>query len=107
MENRTDFIKWIREVINPQAYKNGNSVSLDDFSKDGLMEYSYPKTFVVNNDVYSWDVSLAHTKGRSLCTHYELWFSGKAFQGSKKIATGTLTLGKVRKGLKAIYEYYH
>lgn len=104
--NRKEFINWIREVINPQASKNGNSVCLDDYSKDGMTEYSYPKKFVVNGDEYSWDVSKAHTKNRSLTTHYELWFTGKAFNGTKRVATGELTLSKVRKGLKEIYEYY-
>lgn len=104
--NRKDFINWIREVINPQANKNGNSVCLDDYSKDGMTEYSYPKTFIVNGDEYSWNVSTTHTKSRSLTTHYELWFTGKAFNETKRIATGEVTLSKVRKGLKEIYEYY-
>ncbi len=93
-------------MINPQANKNGNSVALDDFSKDGMTEFCYPKTFVVHGDTYSWDISTAHTKNRSLCTHYELWFTGKAFGGTKRIATGNLTLTNVRKGLKEIYQYY-
>lgn len=101
------FNEWVRKVINTQARVNGNSVALDDFSKDGNTEYSYPKTFSVNGDTYSWDVSTAHTKNRHLCTHYELWFSGAAFGGTKRIATGTLTLGKLRKGLKEIYNYYY
>lgn len=105
--NRKDFIKWIREVINPQANANGNSVMLDDFSRDGMTEYPYPKTFIVNGDTYYWNVSTAHTKSRSLTTHYELWFNGKAFNGSKRITTGEVTLSKVRKGLKEIYNYYN
>ncbi len=104
--NRKNFIIWIREVINPQASKNGNSICLNDYSKDGTTEYTYPRNFIVNNDEYSWTISIAHTKKRSLTTHYELWFSGKAFNGAKRIATGELTLSKIRKGLKEIYEYY-
>ena len=104
--NRRDFIDWIREVINTQASKNGNSVCLDDYSKDGMTEYTYPKNFIVNGDKYSWTISSKHTKKRHLTTHNELWFAGKAFKGTKKIATGELTLSKVGKGLKEIYEYY-
>ena len=101
------FIEWIRKVINPQAVKNGNSVALDDFSKDGMTEYCYPKIFIVHGDEYSWDISLAHTKRKSLTSHYEIWFNGKAFGGSKRIATGGLTLSKIRKGLKIVYNYYN
>lgn len=105
-KNRQKFIKWIREEINPQATPNGNSVVLDDFSKDGTKEYPYPKNFAVCGDKYYWDISSAHTKGRCLTTHYEIWFHGKAFGGSQRIATGELTLSKIRKGLKSIFDYY-
>lgn len=104
---RKEFIQWIREVINPQATYNGNSVCLDDFSKDGMTEYSYPKEFTVNGDRYYWNISTAHTRSRSLVTHYELWFNGKAFNGSKRIATGEITLSKVRKGLREIFDFYN
>lgn len=104
--NRKEFIQWIRNVINPQATPNGNSVALNDYSKDGMTEYSYPKEFTVNGDIYYWNVSTAHTRNRSLVTHYELWFNGKAFRGSKRIATGEITLSKVRKGLREIFEFY-
>lgn len=104
--NRKEFIQWIREVINPQATSNGNSVCLDDFSKDGMTEYLYPKEFIVNGDMYCWKVSSNHTKGRHLTTHYELWFYGLAFRGGKKIATGEITLSKIRKGLKEIFDFY-
>jgi hypothetical protein len=103
----SEFIKWIRKVINPQAEPNGNSVCVDDYSKDGMNEYKYPKEFVVNGDTYSWSISRCHTKGRHLCTHYELWFYGIAFRtGSQKIATGNLTKTKLWSGLKVIYNYY-
>lgn len=104
--NRKGFIQWIREVINPQVTPNGNSVALNDYSKDGITEYSYPKEFIVNGDTYYWYVSKAHTRNRSLTTHYELWFNGKAFKGSKRIATGEITLSKVRKGLREIFDFY-
>lgn len=104
---KADFIKWIRDVINPQAGP-GNNACVDDFSKDGMKEYSYPKEFVVNGDLYSWTIGSHHTKGRHLCTHYELWFHGKAFKtGQQKIATGSLTLTKLRAGFKIIYNYYN
>ena len=105
--SRKEFIQWIREVVNPQATPNGNSICLDDFSKDGMTEYSYPKEFTVNGDRYYWNVSTAHTKSRHLTTHYELWFTGIAFKGSKKIATGEITLSKVRKGLREIFDFYN
>ena len=105
--SRKEFIQWIREVVNPQATPNGNSICLDDFSKDGMTEYSYPKEFTVNGDRYYWNVSTLHTKGRHLTTHYELWFNGKAFNGLKRIATGEITLSKVRKGLREIFEFYN
>lgn len=104
--NRKIFIKWIREVINPQAKMDGNAVCLDDFSKDGMSEFFYPKRFIVNGDEYSWDVISRPTKNRYLTTHYELWFNGKAFNGTKKIATGEISLSKIRKGLREIFEYY-
>lgn len=105
--NRKEFIKWIREIINPQATFNGNSVALNDYSKDGMTEYSYPKEFIVSGDNYYWNVSTTHTRNRSLVTHYELWFNGKAFKGSKRIATGEITLSKVRKGLREIFDFYN
>ena len=80
--NRKEFIQWIRDVINTQATPNGNSVCLDDFSKDEMTEYSYPKEFTVNGDRYYWNVSTAHTKSRHFTTHYELGFSGTALKGS-------------------------
>ena len=105
--NNAGFIKWLREVINPQAVPNGNSVCLDDFSKDGMTAYSYPIEFVVNGDEYSWTIIRYHTKRRHLCTHYEIWFHGKAFKGGhQKIATGELTKTKLKSGLKVIYNYY-
>lgn len=106
MENREEFIKWVREVINSQSNYNGNSVALDDFSKDGVTEYSYPKVFTVCGDHYYWTISEAHRKRRSLTTYYEIWFYGKAFGGAKRIATGEITLNKIRKGLKEIFNYY-
>ena len=105
--NQSDFVKWVREVINPQASAaEGNSVCLDDYSKDGNTEYSYPKSFIVNGDSYYWTVSSWPTKGRGMSSHYELWFHGPAFVHNGRIATGDLTLGKVRKGLKQIYAFY-
>ena len=40
-------------------------------------------------------------------THYEIWFNGKAFNGSKRIATGEITLTKVRKGFREIFNFYN
>lgn len=101
------FQEFVHVVISPQADKNGNSVSLGDYSKDGMEEYPYPKKFVVDRDTYSWWMGKRHTKGRNLCNHYELWFVGKCFTGgSQRIATGDLTKSKVRKGFKVIYTYY-
>lgn len=100
------FNEWVRTVINTQAVSGGNAVSLDDFTPDGNYEYYYPKRFVVEGDEYSWDISKRHTVGRHLCSHYEIWFHGVAFGGSMKIDTGALTKGKIRKGLKMIYEHY-
>ena len=96
--NRKEFIKWIREVINPQATPNGNSVALNDYSKDGMIEYSYPKKFIVNGSTYYWTVSSNCTKGRHLTTHYELWFYGAAFKGAKKLQLEKLHLVKLEKG---------
>ena len=102
-----EFVRWIRAVINPQADPaHGSAAALDDFSSDGVSEFCYPKEFVVNGDTYCWTVSSAHTKGRHLCTHYEVWFFGKAFGAGMKIATGSPTKAKIRKGLKQIFEYY-
>ena len=100
------FNEWVREVINTQATSGGNAVSLDDFTPDGNHEYYYPKHFVVEGDEYWWDISKRPTLGRHLCTHYEIWFHGIAFKGAVRIATGVLTKGKIRKGLKMIYEHY-
>lgn len=72
------FLLWLREVVQPQADpRSGNAAALDDFSPDGMREYCYPKEFTVSGDAYMWSVSIAHTKGRYLCTHYEIWFSGQ------------------------------
>lgn len=99
------FVQWLREVINPQAGP-GNSVCVDDYTKDGMKEYTYPIKFVVNGDSYSWSIGSNHTKGRHLCTHYELWFHGKAFNSNQRIATGSLNKSKLRAGFKVIYNFY-
>ena len=99
-----EFIKWLREVVNPQAVF-GNNVCVDDYSRDGMTEYLYPIKFIVNGDQYDWTYGSHHTKGRHLCTHYELWFHSPAF-GHRKIATGPLNKTMLRKGLRVIYEYY-
>ena len=102
------FLPWLREVIQPQADPaKANAVALDDFSRDGMKEYCYPKSFVVQGDSYFWSVSTAHTKGRHLCTHYELWFHGPAFAPCQRIATGAVTKAAIRKGLRQIYRYYY
>lgn len=102
------FILWLREVVQPQADPaRSNAAALDDFSQDGMTEYLYPHEFQVQGDAYYWTVSTAHTKGRSLCTHYELWFFGPAFGAGEKVATGPLTKSKVRKGLRKIYRHYY
>ena len=67
------FLLWLRVVVQPQADPNsGNTAVLDDFSSDGMREYCYPKEFAVSGDAYMWSVSITHTKGRYLCTHYEI-----------------------------------
>lgn len=104
--NKNGFNEWIREVINVQATPNGNSVLLDDFSSDGMKEFAYPKEFSVCGDKYYWDVGTRKTKGRGMSSHYELWFHGKAFNGDKRISTGKITLNKIKRGLKEIYNYY-
>lgn len=102
-----EFNQWIRSVINTQADSScGNSAALDDFSPDGMSEFCYPEKFVVNGDTYLWSVSRAHTKGRHLCTHYEIWFFGAAFGPGQRIATGEPDKAKVRRGLRIIFNYY-
>lgn len=102
-----EFVQWVRAVINTQADPRcGNSAALDDFSPDGMSEFCYPKKFTVAGDAYCWTISGAHTKGRHHCTHYEIWFFGKAFGSGLKIATVGPTKAKIRKGLRQIYEYY-
>ena len=100
-----EFIEWVREVINPQA-DFGNNVCVDDYSPDGITEYLYPIKFYINGDEYSWSYGTHHTRGRHLCTHYELWYHGPAFRGNQKIATGPLNKTMLRKGLRVIYEHY-
>jgi len=101
------FNRWVRDVINPQADNTRcNAVSLSDFSKDGMTEYYYPKSFAVNGDLYRWDIGSWPTRGRGMSSHYEIWFHGPAFGGGMKVATGDLTLGKIRKGLRIIYAFY-
>lgn len=97
--NHKDFMKWVREVINPQADKfHSNSVNLDDDSKDGNTEYSYPKDFKVLGQQYSWTYSM----------DFQLWFHGPGFKDhNEKIATGELTKYKIWKGLKKIYTFYY
>ena len=99
------FLLWLREVVQPQADpRSGNAAALDDFSPDGMREYCYPKEFTVSGDAYMWSVSSAHTKGRYLCTHYEIWFFGPAFGSGQRIATGSPTKAKIRCGLRKIYD---
>jgi hypothetical protein len=95
-----------KQFISSQADNTKqNSVSVDDYSKDGMTEYFYPKEFIVNGDQYRWSLGKRHTKGRSLQTHYELWGHSETI-GSYKIATGTLTKGKLFKFFKDIHKYY-
>ena len=102
------FLLWLRKVVQPQADpRSGNAAALDDFSPDGMREYCYPKEFTVSGDAYMWSVSSAHTKGRHLCTHYEIWFFGPAFGSGQRIATGSPTKAKIRRGLRKIYDYYY
>ena len=108
MSTAPDFLQWLREIIQPQADPSrGNAVALDDFSPDGMREYCYPKEFTVNGDAYCWTISIAHTKGRYLCTHYEIWFFGPVFGPGRRIATGSPSKAKIRKGLRQIYYYYY
>lgn len=103
--NSTNFDKWIREVINPQANnKKSNAISVMDFSRDGEKEYFWPKDFIIDGVDYYWNYDRKHTKGRSLTTHGELWFHGGIFGQGKRIATGELTLSKLKLGFKEIYE---
>ena len=95
----SSFLLWLREVVQAQADpRSGNAAALDDFSPDGMREYCYPKEFTVSGDAYMWSVSIAHTNGRYLCTHYEIWFFGPAFGPTK---------AKIRRGLRKIYDYYY
>lgn len=104
----SSFLLWLREVVQPQSDPlSGNAVALDDFSPDGMREYCYPKEFTVSGDAYMWSVSIAHTKKRYLCTHYEIWFFGPAFGSGQRIATGSPTKAKIRRGLRKIYDYYY
>lgn len=102
-----NFKRWLRADINSQADAEcGNAVALDDFTPDGMHEYCYPKEFSVYGDDYRWTVSSTHTRRRHLCTHYEIWFFGRAFGPGLRIATGPPTEPKIRKGLRIIFDYY-
>jgi len=99
-----EFNKWVRSVINPQAHSNGNNISLDDFSRDGMREYLYPIIFVVEGVTYRWSYGTRKTRGRGMSSHYELWLHADVSGFSKKIATGEWTLAKMRKGLRMIFD---
>ena len=93
--------------ISGQATMNGNAVSVDHYYNNGTAEYYYPKQFTVLGDTYDWSIGTRHTKGRHLCTHYELWFSGRAFpRCTGKIATGILTKGNLFNGFEKIRQFY-
>lgn len=94
-----------KRFVSSQAKSGGNAVSFDDYSRDGTMEYFYPKQFYVNGDLYYWSYSKAHTKGKSLSTHYEFWGHGKAV-GHKKYGAGQLNKTKLFKFLRDIHNYY-
>lgn len=91
--------------LSSMANMNGNSVTVDDFSRDGMTEYSYPKEFILNGNTYSWSIGSRHTKGKHLCTHLEMWGHGKGV-GSYKFATGQLTKNKLFKFFKDIHKFY-
>ena len=105
MKSRTLFNAWIREVINPQA-SYGNNISLDDFSKDGMTEYLYPLSFIVNDIEFSWSYGSHTTRGKGMSSHYVLWLYAKGYRFHEKIATGEWTLGKTRKGLRMIFDRF-
>jgi hypothetical protein len=107
--NIMDFNTWVRKVINTQADNSKcNSVSIDDFSRDGMKEFLYPKYFYIDGDEYLWTITRKPTRGKSCATHYILLFGGKCFSHNNcQVATGELTKGKIRKGLKIIYDYYN
>lgn len=103
LKDKKTFLRFISE----QATMNGNSVSIGHYYNNGMSEYHYPYTFQVFGDTYSWSISTNHTRMRHLCTHYELWFHGKAFPAfASKIATGELTKSKLFKGFEKIRLFY-
>jgi hypothetical protein len=100
------FNRWVREVINPQA-RAGNNISLDDFTRDGMKEYLYPVSFVVDEIEFQWSYGSRKTKGRGMSSHNELWLHADAWGLHERIATGDWTLSKTRKWLKLIYNRIH
>ncbi len=90
------------QFISQQATPGGNAVLVDDWNREKTKEFPYPKHFEINGRSYYWSIGLAHTKGRHLCTHYELWGRGLK-GGSQRFATGELTRGKLFRYFKAIY----
>jgi len=100
-----EFKKWVREVINTQAQPNGNAMLLDDFKEDGFGEYSYPKEFFVNGIKFWWSMGYYKTRGKGMSSHFEIWLHSTG-SFSERVATGELTLAKIRKGLKMIYERF-
>jgi hypothetical protein len=101
-----EFNSWIRNVINPQA-RHVNSISLDDYTRNGMTEYLYPKTFLVNGVEFRWSFGSRKTRGKGMSSHYELWLHANDWSFHEKIATGEWTLGKTRKGLRMIYDRLH
>lgn len=95
--------KEFKMYISKQANKKGNSVTVDDFSADGMSEYSYPYNFTVDGIGCRWNMNKNHTKGKFLTTHYELW-GHSPLTGSYKVATGTLTKGKLFKFFKELHK---
>jgi hypothetical protein len=102
--------KAFRAFIQSQARKNGNSVAVGDYSRDGSTEYSYPKRFSVNNHDYEWSIGSRGVKGKFMTTTRELWLgeidkNGKTVN-SVRIATGTNPVNKtnLRKVVESVRE---
>lgn len=102
------FLLWLREVVQPQADpRSGNAAALDDFSPDGMREYCYPKEFTVSGDaLYVVGFNRPHKGAVSLHPLRNLVFR-PAFGSGQRIATGSPTKAKIRRGLRKIYDYYY
>lgn len=85
---REEFRNEIRKQGEKKRFTD--SVSIDDFNKEGTVDYPFPKTIKAGGDTYTWSIGNKKKKGSSMAISTQIYIN------SDKLPTGLvkLSLGK-------------